>query len=149
MCSRLASIHTVSSVTASPDETQFVHMAEVVALREPVTAIASSRHHCAAVTAEGQLYCWGRNDHGQVRYSAVVCFGVRKYVCVRLSVCVLRVCELLVCFIASTSLRSVQVFVAGAAAQRKHPRPTTLTSLPRMLRLVHPPRHLSLLLTVL
>lgn len=27
--------------------------------------IAGGEHHTIAVTAEGKVYCWGRNDEGQ------------------------------------------------------------------------------------
>ena len=27
--------------------------------------IAGGEHHSIAVTAEGKVYCWGRNDEGQ------------------------------------------------------------------------------------
>ena len=30
-----------------------------------VTMIAGGEHHSIAVTAEGKVYCWGRNDEGQ------------------------------------------------------------------------------------
>lgn len=32
----------------------------------PVTVIATGAAHTCAATAEGKLYCWGRNEHGQL-----------------------------------------------------------------------------------
>jgi len=29
-------------------------------------SIAGGEHHTIAVTEEGKVYCWGRNDEGQV-----------------------------------------------------------------------------------
>lgn len=37
-----------------------------------MVAVAAGGYHSALVTAEGQLYSWGRNDHGQLGLGAEV-----------------------------------------------------------------------------
>lgn len=44
-----------------------IHFPEQVKTLEGQTIlmIAGGEHHSIAVTAEGKVYCWGRNDEGQ------------------------------------------------------------------------------------
>ncbi|GFO44564.1 alsin [Plakobranchus ocellatus] len=44
---------------------EFPEPVQVTGLRTPVTAIASGTSHNAAVTSEGQVFCWGSSMEGQ------------------------------------------------------------------------------------
>ena len=37
--------------------------------RQVIVAVSAAKHHTAAVSAEGELYTWGANRHGQLGYT--------------------------------------------------------------------------------
>ena len=45
--------------------------AVAIAGRKPIAAVATGKHHTAAITRAGELYTWGSNRDGRLGYPAV------------------------------------------------------------------------------